>query len=252
VSPVQVRAGTPGSRSQRVLESARAGAGRHEPHRREHPRGPHHHVQPAASSDGHRERRAAHLTATARSAAIASGWVGELLGGWGPARAHGSVGNRSDPAAPPRSGHGRSSTPMATSSVAQRESAGVVGPSMGVQPNAPGGQGPRVGQAGAPGPGAGMVRTAGPHHPTAGIAPSENVRRLEGTRGVAAERPSRHRGHRLVHRRRGDALWASWRFGVSPSGMPYAKTIGTPDAGTSQLRFERGSVETGRIAVPRH
>jgi hypothetical protein len=140
---------------------------------------------------------------------------------------------------------------MATSSVAQRESEGVVVPSMGVHQHVPGGQGPCVGQAGATGTGAGMVRTAGPNHPT-GIAPSDNLPRLEGTRCVAAERPSRHRGHRLFHRRRGDALWESWRFGVSPSGMPYAKTIGKPDAGTSHVRFERGSVETGRIAVPRH
>ena len=235
-----------------MLERGRAVAGRQEPQWREQAHGPQHQVKPAASSEKQWERRAAHVTVKATSAAIVSGWVVELLGVWGAARAHGSVGNRRDPSAPPWSGQGRSYKPMAKSSVAQRESEGVVVPSMGVHQNAPGGKGPCFGHARATGTGAGMVRTAGPNHPT-GIAPSDNVRRLERTLCVAAERQSRHRRHRLFQSPRGDALWESWRFGVSPSCMPYAKTIGKPDAGKSHVRFERGSVETGRLcAVPRH
>ena len=140
---------------------------------------------------------------------------------------------------------------MAKSSVAQRESEGVVVPTMGVQHNAPGGKGPCFGRARATGTGAGMVRSTGPNHPT-GPWPSENVRRRERTLSVAAERSSRRRRRVSNVIRSGDALRKTrWPF-VARSRMPYGKTIGKPDAGKSHVRFERGSVETGRIAVPRH
>jgi hypothetical protein len=146
---------------------------------------------------------------------------------------------------------GRSYKPMVKSSGAQRESEGVVVLAMGVQQNAPGGKGPCFDRAGAKGTGQGMVRTTGPNHPT-GITPSDNVRRPEHRLCVAAERQSGHRGHRLFQSHRGDARWESWRIGASPSCMPSAKIIGKPDAGKSHVRFERGSVETDRIAAPRH
>jgi hypothetical protein len=158
--------------------------------------------------------------------------------------------NRRDPSAQLWSEQGRSYKPKAKSSVVQRESEGVVVLLMGVHQNAPGGKGPCFGHAGATGTGAGMVRTAGPNHP-GGRQSIDNVRRPERTLCVAAERHPV--GRRLAtDPRTGDALrWAR----ADPSRRPCmrnAKAIGKPDAGKSHVRFERGSVETGRIAIPRH
>ncbi len=155
------------------------------------------------------------------------------------------------PSAPLWSEQGRSYKPMAKSSGAQRESEGVVVPLMGVQQNAPGGKGPCFGRASAEGTGQGMIRPTGSNHP-AGRSSGEQVRRLERTLSVAAKRPSRHfRGVSNVIRS-GDPLRGTrWPF-VAWSRMPHGKTIVKPDAGKSHVRFERGSVETGRIAVPRH
>ncbi len=253
MSPVQARTGTPGSRPRLVLERGWAVAGRQEPQWREQARGPQHQVNPAASTEKQWERRAAHGTVKARSATYTSGnGVTGLPGVWGTARVHGLVGNRRDPSAPPWSGQGRSYKPMAKSSVAQRESEGVVVPSMGVQQNAPGGKGPCFGRARAEGTGQGMIRSTGSNHP-AGRSSSAQVRRLERTLSVAAKRPSR-RSRRVSNViRSGDALRETRWSVVACSRMPHGKTIGKPDAGKSHVRFERGSVETGRLrATPRH
>ncbi|HAL25414.1 MAG TPA: hypothetical protein DCP25_01555 [Chloroflexi bacterium] len=139
---------------------------------------------------------------------------------------------------------------MAKSSVAQRESAGVVVPVIGLHQHAPGGTGPCAGHACAPGTGAGMVRTAGAHYPT-GISPSDHGRRPERTLSLAAEPPP-IAAVACSHHDRRDVRWETGRSRPALSHMPQVQTIGTPDAGTSHVRFERGSVETGRIAAPRH
>jgi hypothetical protein len=82
-------------------------------------------------------------------------------------------------------------------------------------------------------------------------APGDNVRRLERTLSVAAERPSR-RSRWVSNAIRGTDALRGTRPVVARPRMPHGKTIGKPDAGKSHARFERGSVETGRLAVPRH
>jgi hypothetical protein len=96
-----------------------------------------------------------------------------------------------------------------------------------------------------------MIRSTGSNHPL-GRAPLDNVRRLERTLSVAAKRPSRRSRRVSYVIRSGDALREMRWLVVAWSCMPHGKTIGKPDAGKSHVRFERGSVETGRIAVPRH
>jgi len=210
--PAQVSTGTPGSRPQTQTERSVVRAGRQEPLWREQARGPQHEVNPAASSDAQRESRAAHVTAKATSAAHPSGngAVG-LPGVEGTARAQGSMRNRRDPSAPPWSGQDRTYKPMAKSSGAQRESEGVVVPTMGRQQNLSGGKGPHFGHARANGTGAGMVRSSGPNHP-AGIAPSDNVRRLQRALFVAAKRQPGRRFHALFDRIcRPDILQEAWQ-----------------------------------------
>ena len=162
-----------------------------------------------------------------------------------------SGGEQERPVCAALSEQGRSYKPMVKSSGAQRESEGVVVLLMGVHQNAPGGKGPCFGRASTEGTGQGMLRSTGANHP-AGRSSRAQVRRLEGPLSVAAECwPSRLRRVSYVTRN-GDALRETrWSF-VGPSRMPYGKTIGKPDAGKSHVRFERGSVETGRIAIPRH
>ena len=145
VSPVQVGTGAPGSWPELGLERGRAVAGRQEPLWREQVRGPQHEVNPAASSELQRERRAAHVTVKAMSATHPSGnGVAGLLGVWGTARARGLVGNRRDPSAPLLSKQGRSYKPMVKSSGAQRESEGVVVPLMARNTTRPEGRAPAL------------------------------------------------------------------------------------------------------------
>jgi len=261
VSPVHVRTGTPGSRPPARIERSAVEAGCREPLRREQERGPQHEVNPAASSQKQWEGRAAHVTVKAISAAGLRPAAVGLPGVWGTARAHGSVGNRRDPSAPPESGQGRSYKPMVKSSGAQRESEGVVVPGMGVQHNAPGGKGPCFGRARDGGTRKGMVRSTGPNDPgghspivSDGLSPVANARRLPGELCAAAERRSARR-HQFPYTSRWDVttLRGSRCSGDSTMRMPRAKAIGKPDAGKRHVRFERGSVETGRFdAVPRH
>jgi hypothetical protein len=96
-----------------------------------------------------------------------------------------------------------------------------------------------------------MIRSTGSNHP-AGRSSSEQGRRLERTLSVAAKRPSRRSRRVSYVIRSGDALREMRRPVVAWLRMPHGKTIGKPDAGKSHVRFERGSVETDRFAVPRH
>jgi group II intron reverse transcriptase/maturase len=82
---------------------------------------------------------------------------------------------------------------------------------MGRQQNLSGGKGPHFGHARANGTGAGMVRSSGPNHP-AGIAPSDNVRRLQRALFVAAKRQPGRRFHALFDRIcRPDILQEAWQ-----------------------------------------
>jgi len=127
-SPVSVSAGGPRSRVA-VREEIHVGeADRRKPLRREQPRGPQHHVKPAASTDLQRETRAVHLPAKAMLDAQISGVESatSLSGVWGAARVAGEVRNVGGPSAQPQSRQSGSYKPTAKSSAAQRESEGIV------------------------------------------------------------------------------------------------------------------------------
>jgi RNA-directed DNA polymerase len=111
----------------------------------------------------------------------------------------------------PASGRDRSYKPMVKSDGAQRESEGAVVPSIGVQQNAPGGKGPRFGQACDGGKRKGMAGTARPNFPDR-FPPVDNVRRLQRKLWVAAKRRPGRRFHALYDRiYRGDVLWEAWK-----------------------------------------
>jgi RNA-directed DNA polymerase len=100
---------------------------------------------------------------------------------------------------------------MVKSSGAQRESEGAVVPLIGVDENAPGGKGPRFGQACGGGKRKGMAETARPNSPDR-RAPVDNVRRLQRKLWVAAKRQPGRRFHALYDRiYRGDVLWEAWK-----------------------------------------
>ena len=165
-SPVPVSAGAPGSRPQTRGEILVVRAGRREPLRREQERGPQHEVNPAASSDLQSGSRAAHLTAKATSRAHAPERAWDPGGVRGAARVQGWARNTRDPSAPPSSRQGASYKPMAKTNAAQRESEGLVVPSMIAKNNAIGGKGPCFGHARSEGKREGMAGETGPNNPT--------------------------------------------------------------------------------------
>ena len=211
-SPARVSIGAPGSRLQPRGEIPEAAAERQKPPRWEQERGPQHKVNPAASSEEQRESRAEHLAAKATSSARGTEVEGAmgLPGVLGAACAQGSCRDRRDPSARPTSGEGHSYKPKAKSGGVQRESEGVVVPSMAVKKNAAGGKGPCSGHAGGGGKGEGMVRTAGSNHP-GGLPPIDKVRRLQRKLYVAAKQQRVRRFHALYDRvHRSDVLWEAW------------------------------------------
>lgn len=170
-----------------------------------------------------------------------------------------SVAEQERPVSAAVSRQGRSYKPMVKASGAERESQGVVVPLMGVQYNAPGGKGPCFGHARGEGARQGMIRSTGSNYPdghrpivNAGPRPLVNARRLPSELCVATERSLSSARPVLFTNRRSDDLRGTRRGAFSTSRMPHAKAIGEPDAGKSHVRLERGSVETGRFAVPRH
>lgn len=133
-------------------------------------------------------------------------------GVWGAARSEGSVRNRRGPSARSGSGQGGSYKPKAKSSVAQRESEGIVVPAMGVANKASGGKGPCGEWVGGAGTGKGMPgQVSLANYPT-GREARENVRGLQRRLWVAAKRSPGRRFHALYDRiYRGDVLWEAWR-----------------------------------------
>jgi len=166
-SPARTGIGPSGSRPPARGEIAVAEAGRRKPLRREQERGPQHQVKPAASTEEQCGSRAKHVRAKATHAVEKSGAAptARPAGVEGAARAQGSVWNRRDPSARPTSGQGGAYKPMVKSSRAQRESEGVVLPTMVVTNNATGGKDPCFGHVRDEGKCEGMAGTTGPNHP---------------------------------------------------------------------------------------
>jgi len=192
-------------------------AGRQKPVRRREPRngeqarGPQHEVKPAASTEEQSGSRAAHFTAKATRVTRVLERVIGPGGVRGAARVQGEVRNTRAPSAQPLSRQGGSYKPRAKSSAAQRESEGVVVPSMAATNNAVGGKGPCGGYVADAGKREGMAGKTGPNHP-GGRAPVDKVRQLQRSLWVAAKRSKGRRFHALydrIHRR--DVLWEAWR-----------------------------------------
>src|ERR1700744_3596322 len=123
------------------------------------------------------------------------------------ARAHSLGWNRRGPSAWPVSGKDQGYKPMVKAPGGQRESEGAVVPVIGVQHNAPGGEGKREGMAGPP-------RPNPPAGPEPAVLPWEStvkVRRLQRKLWTAAKQSPERRFHALYDRiHRGDVLWEAW------------------------------------------
>ena len=168
-------------------------------------------MKPAASSHKQSERRAVHFTVKATFSPRESGW-GEKLGGVeGAARVEGEVRNTRDPSAQPTYGKDRPHKPSAKAGGVQRESEGVVVPTMAVKKNAVGGKGPWFEGASAGGKGEGMKRESASNNPVR-QEPDEKVRQLQRKLYGIAKRQKERRFHALYDRIfRADVLKEAWR-----------------------------------------
>jgi RNA-directed DNA polymerase len=224
-SPVPVSAGAPGSRPQAGAErlGSRAGrqkpAGRRQPSDGEQARGPQHEAKPAASKEKQSGSRAAHVTAKAKPAAPRPEGAEGPGGVLGAARVQGAGRNTRGPSAQPSSRQGGSYKPKAKSSVAQRESEGVVVPNeaaravstKGVKNNASGGKDPCGGHVEGGGKREGMAGETGSNHPRRRMSVDE-VRQLQRRLWAAAKRSPSRRFHALYDRIwRGDVLREAWK-----------------------------------------
>jgi len=107
---------------------------------------------------------------------------------------------------------------MVKASGGQRESDGVVVPSIGVEYNAPGGKGPDFGHADRGGTRRGMAGTARSNHPGGRkpvvlhrLPPVGKVQQLQRQLWAAAKQSPERRFHALYDRiHRGDVLWEAW------------------------------------------
>src|SRR3984957_1909650 len=220
-SPARVGAGAPGSRRQVEGEIPPARAGRRKPLRREQERGPQHEVKPAASSEKQWGSRAEHVTARATPDALRSGGARAPgpSGVRGAARVQGEVRNTRGPSASPSSRQGGSYKSKAKASAAQRESEGIVVPSIAVTNNAAGGKGPCGGRVGGGGKREGMAGKPGPNFPDGrrpvvlvGRRPADKVRQLQRRLWSAAKGQPGRRFHALYDRiARGDVLAEAWK-----------------------------------------
>jgi len=123
----------------------------------------------------------------------------------------GGVRNTRNPSAPPSSRQGGSYKPKAKSSAAQRESEGIVVPSMVATNNAAGGKGPWGGHVGGAGKREGMAGKTGPNDP-GGRRPRDQVRELQRRLWAAAKRAPGRRFHALYDQVwRGDVLREAWK-----------------------------------------
>jgi RNA-directed DNA polymerase len=184
---------------------------RREPCSGERARGPQLEVKPGASTDEQWESRAAHVTAKATSTRLDSERRVDLPGVGGAARVQGGVRNTRDPSARPQSRQSDSYKPKAKSSAAQRESEGVVVPSIVATKNATGGKDPCGGHVERAGKREGMAARRGPNDP-GGRSPRDKVRQLQRRLWASAKRASGRRFHALYdHLSRRDVLLEAWR-----------------------------------------
>ena len=127
------------------------------------------------------------------------------------ARAQGSLRNRRGPTEQPESGRGGSYKPKAKATTAQRESEGIVVPSMLVQQNAGGGKDPYGDHVGSGATREGMAGST--DRATDPIVPSDGAkaRHLQRRLWTAAKRSPGRRFHALYDRiYRDDVLWVAW------------------------------------------
>ena len=216
-SPAPVSVGAPESRPQVSGGDPRARAGHQKPVRRREPfngepvRGPQHEVKPAASTDKQSGSRAAHVTAKATPVAPVPKRATGSGGVRGAARVQGGVRNTRDPSARPGSGQGGTYKAKPKSCAVQRESEGIVVPSMVAQKNAIGGKGPCGGQVDGAGKRKGMAGKTGPKDP-GGREPRDKVRELQRRLCAAAKRAPGRRFHALYdHLWRDDILQEAWK-----------------------------------------
>ncbi len=210
-SPVSVSVGAPSSRPQATGEIRSAHAGCRKPLWREQARGPQHQVNVAASTQKQRESRAAHFTAKTTPDAQVPKRASSLPGVWTVARVQGDVRNRRGPSARSESGRSASHKPKAKSTVAQRESEGVVVPLMPVQQNAGVGKDPYGDSAERGATREGM--TGQQDRLTYPVRPSSDAkaRHLQRRLWAAAKRSPGRRFHALYDRiYRDDILWVAW------------------------------------------
>mgnify|MGYP000930106377 FL=1 len=131
-------------------------------------------------------------------------------GVWGAAWDQGAVRNTRDPSAPPSSGPGAPHKPKVKAVAAQRESEGVVVPSMAAHDNAVGGKGPCGDCAVRGGKREGMPASRA-NHPVATNG-DDKVRQLQRRLWVAAKRDPGRRFHALYDRIfRRDVLEEAWK-----------------------------------------
>jgi RNA-directed DNA polymerase len=249
-SPASVSAGAPSSRPQASGGDPVVRAGRQKPARRHRPRsgeqahGPQHEVKPAASTKKQSGSRAAHVTAKATLPAGEPEPDGGPGGVGGAARVQGSARNTRGPSAQPPSRQARPYKPKAKSGRAQRESEGIVVPSIAVGHNAAGGKGPwGGGVAVGAGKREGMAAESGPNDP-GGLMPREKVRQLQRRLWCAAKRNPGRRFHALYdHLFRGDVLKEAWKRVRSNKGA--AGVDSETIAGVEQYGVERFLEELG-------
>jgi group II intron reverse transcriptase/maturase len=204
-------------------------------------------VKPAASTEKQWKSRAGHLAAKATEQSVTEALESEracgLSGVWGAARVQGKARNTRDPSAPPSSRQSQSYKPKAKWIGAQRESEGVVVPSMAAQNNAAGGKGPCFGHVCEAGKREGMAAKSGPNYPD-GQQPVDKVRQLQRKLWAAAKRQPERRFHALYDRvYRSDVLWEAWRRVRSNRGAAGidAETIEAIEArGVAELLAEVG------------
>ncbi len=167
---------------------------------------------------------------------------------------HGAVRNARDPSARPTSGQGAPYKPKAKSAAAQRESEGIVVPTMVVANNAAGGKGPCGGRVEGGETREGMAGATGPNHP-GGRTPGDKVRHLQRRLWAAAKRSPGRRFHALYDRIwRRDVLLEAWKRVKANRGAAGIDGVSIRDVeqnGAERLVEELGAtLRAGRYRPP--
>lgn len=155
----------------------------------------------------------------------------------------GGIRNRRDPSAWPPSGRSQSYKPEAKAKGAQRESEGVVRPSIAVQQNAAGGKDPWGERGERRGKREGMPPLVRANHPR-GYTSTDKVRQRRNRLWMAAKWHPGRRFHALydrIHRR--DILWAAWkavRANKGAAGVDGESILAVEQYGPERLVDELG------------